>query len=167
MILFVVVDRFSKYAHFVPLAHPYIASRVARVFSEQNVHLHGIPETITCDQDVVFTSTFRKERFHLNGAKLQFSSAYHPQMEGQTEVVNHTVKMYLRCFIANYPESGLLGSHGQNFVITRLFIRHYKPHLSSFKVVYGRDPQCLLSYVPGASHVEVVESALLDRDKVG
>lgn len=69
-VLYVVVDRFSKYAHFVPLAHSYIASRVAQVFSYQIVRFHGIPETITCDQDVVFTSTFRKELFHLNGAKL-------------------------------------------------------------------------------------------------
>lgn len=101
-VLFVVVDRFSKYAHFIPLAHPYTAARVAQVFFEQIVRLHGIPETITCDRHVVFTCTFWKELFRLNGAKLQFSSAYHPQIDWQIEVVNRTVEMYLR-FVDNYP----------------------------------------------------------------
>ncbi|XP_068651589.1 uncharacterized protein [Aristolochia californica] len=73
-VLFVLVDRFSKYIHFIPLAHPYIATRVAQTFLEQIVRLHGIPESIMSDRDAVFTSTFWWELFRLSGTKLKFSS---------------------------------------------------------------------------------------------
>ncbi|XP_068638482.1 uncharacterized protein [Aristolochia californica] len=55
-VLFVVVDRFSKYGHFTPMAHPYTAAHVAQTFLEHNVRLHGIPESIVSDRDAVFTS---------------------------------------------------------------------------------------------------------------
>jgi hypothetical protein len=52
------VDRFSKYAHFIPLAHPYTAETVAKVFFADIVRLHGVPASIVSDRDVVFTSGF-------------------------------------------------------------------------------------------------------------
>lgn len=81
-VIFVVVDRFSKYAHFVPLSHPYTAPTVAHVFFDNIFKLHGLPESIVCDRDVTFTSTFWKELFRLSGTQLCFTSAYHPQSDG-------------------------------------------------------------------------------------
>lgn len=57
-VILVVVDRFSKYAHLVPLSHPYTAPTVARVFFDNILKLHGLPESIVCDRDVTFTSTY-------------------------------------------------------------------------------------------------------------
>lgn len=57
-VIFTIVDRFSKYAHFVPLAHPYTAGSVAWVFFDEVVRLHGFPCSIVSDRDPIFTSHF-------------------------------------------------------------------------------------------------------------
>jgi hypothetical protein len=73
-----VVDCFSKYAHFLPLGHPYIANSVMRLFFDNVVKLHGIPSSIVSDRDSVFTDQFWRELFSMASVKLQFSSAFHP-----------------------------------------------------------------------------------------
>ena len=57
-ILFVVVDRLSKYAHFIPMSHPYYAPKVAQVFFENVFKLHGMSRSIVCDRDSTFLSSF-------------------------------------------------------------------------------------------------------------
>jgi hypothetical protein len=73
-----VVDRFSKYAHFIALRQPYSAETVASIFFSEVVRLHGLPSTIVSDRDPVFTSTFWTTLFKLMGTKLHMSSAFHP-----------------------------------------------------------------------------------------
>jgi len=87
-VILTVVDRFSKFAHFIPLSHPYTAASVAWVFFQEIVRLHGLPSSIVSDSDPVFTSAFWKELFSLSGVKLQFTSAFHPQADGQSEATN-------------------------------------------------------------------------------
>jgi hypothetical protein len=87
-VILVVVDRFTKYAHFVPLHHPYTAPTVARAFIDSIVKLHGMPHSITSDRDAIFTSNFWKLLFKSLGTKLQFTTTYHPQTDGQSERVN-------------------------------------------------------------------------------
>lgn len=81
-VILVVVDCFTKYAHFLQMSHPYNAVSVARLFLSQVFKLHGMPATIVTDRDVTFTSSIWRELFRLHGTKLQFSSAYHPQSDG-------------------------------------------------------------------------------------
>lgn len=63
-VLSVVADRFSKFAHILPLSHSYIAVRVARLFFDHILKLHGLPETMVSDHDITFTRSFWTELFN-------------------------------------------------------------------------------------------------------
>jgi hypothetical protein len=94
--IFVVVDRFTKYSHFFRVKHPFTATSIAQVFLDNVVKLHGIPKSIVCDRDKVFTSSFWTPLFKLLKTDLRLSFAYHPQSDGQTERVNQCLEMFLR-----------------------------------------------------------------------
>jgi hypothetical protein len=162
--IFVVVARFSKYDHFTPLKHPYTAPQVAQTFFEVIFLLHGIPTSIVCDRDPVFTGIFWRELLHLHGTKFNFSSAYHPQTDGQTEVVNRTIEMYLRCFISSSPRQWAKWLPWVEYCYNTGF--HSATKHTPFEIVYGRPPPPLLPYIPGTTRSAAVEEALLSRDQV-
>ena len=86
--IFIVVDHLSKYAHFFALSYPFTTIGIARIFFDNIFKLLGLPKTIVSDRDKVFVITFWRELFALQGTKLQFSSAYHPQTNDQSEITN-------------------------------------------------------------------------------
>jgi len=92
----VVVDHFSKAAHFMALSHPYSPLTLAHAYLDNVFKLHECPTFVVSDRDKVFTSDFWKKFFTLQGVELKMSSAYHPHSDGQTEVVNRCLETYLR-----------------------------------------------------------------------
>lgn len=96
-VILVVVDRLTKYCHFMGLIHPYGASTVAQIFINQLIGYTAFSSSIASDRDAVFVSTLWQELFKQLGVTLCHSSSYHPQTNGQTEVVNRCIKSYLRC----------------------------------------------------------------------
>lgn len=130
-----VVDRFTKYAHFLPLKHPYTAQSVSRTFLDNVVKHHGLPKSIVIDRDRVFLNAFWKELFKLYDVKLARSTAYHPQTDGQTERVNQCLEMYLRCMTQAAPTKWIsLAELWYNSSF------HTALHCSPFKALYGYDP---------------------------
>ena len=76
--ILVVVDRFSKMAHFLPCSKTSNASKIAKLYFDEIVKLYGLPKTIVFNRDVRFMSYFWKTLWHLVGTKLKFSTAFHP-----------------------------------------------------------------------------------------
>jgi hypothetical protein len=101
--ILVIIDKSTKYAHFLPLAHPFTALSVAQVFVDNIYKLHGLPKAIISDRDKVFTSHLWKELFKLTDTTFNMSSSYHPQSDGQTERLNQCVETYLRCMTQACP----------------------------------------------------------------
>ena len=77
-VIMMVVDRFSKYAHFIALSHPYTVASVARAFFEGIVRLHGVPNSIVSDHDPVFTSNLWRDLFNCAVVKLHLSTMFQP-----------------------------------------------------------------------------------------
>lgn len=102
-VILVVVDRMTKYAHFIALAPPCTVMTIAEL-SWKRIHcLHGTLESIVTDRDRVFLSHFWQALFKLLGTQLHYSTTYHPQSDGQTERVNNCLENYLSCMVSNRP----------------------------------------------------------------
>ena len=97
--ILVVIERFSKMTHFIPYKQTNGGSHVAKLFFREVVKLHGLPSTIVFDRDVKFVSYFWKTLLKLFGTTLKFSYVFHPQIDGQTDVVNRSLCDMLRCLV--------------------------------------------------------------------
>nr|GFC94811.1 retrotransposable element Tf2 [Tanacetum cinerariifolium] len=82
--IWVVVDRLTKSAHFLPICKDYSVSRLAEIFQQEIVRLHGTPSAIVSDRDPRFASRFWKGLQKAWGTRLKFSTAFHPQTDGQS-----------------------------------------------------------------------------------
>ncbi|CAN6249028.1 unnamed protein product [Urochloa humidicola] len=135
----VVVDKFSKFAHFIPLKHPFTASSVASVFMQEVYRLHGMPKVIISDRDRVFTNQLWKALFALAQVQLSMSSSYHPQSDGQTERVNQCMETFLRCFVHACPSKWVDWIYLAEYWYNTSW--HSALGFSPFEVLYGYAPR--------------------------
>ena len=162
--IIVVVDRFSKGFHFGALPTQFTAFIVATLFMDTICKLHGFPRSIISDRDPIFISLFWKELFKMSDTTLRMSTAYHPQTDGQTEVMNRTLEQYLHSFVHHQPLSWFrflaLAEWSYNTS------QHASTGLTPYEVIYGKAPSTFSSYLRGSSRNDVVDSVLGTREEV-
>ena len=109
--LWVVIDRFTKMAHFLPLGkEKKTAANLAVIFAREVWKYQGLPMDIVSDRDSRFTSETWQEFLRLSGIRPRMSTAFHPQTDGQTERLNQTIEAYLQGFVGHEQDNwvGLL-----------------------------------------------------------
>jgi hypothetical protein len=161
--ILVVVDRFTKYAHFIGLSHPFTAAQVAQLFFDNIFKLHGCPTTIVSDRDPIFLNQFWQDFMKLQGVQLAYSSAYHPQSDGQTEVLNRCLESYLRCMVMDTPTRWFqwltLAEWWYNTTL------HSSIGMSPFEALYGISPPLHIPYIPNDSKLDSIEQLFHEREK--
>jgi transposase InsO family protein len=103
--IWIIVDRLTKTAYFLPVHTTYNAKKYAEIYLDQIVRLHGIPKMIISDRGAQFIARFWEQLQHALGTKLIRSSAYHPQTDGQTERVNQILQDMLRACVLQYDKN--------------------------------------------------------------
>ena len=160
-VIMTVVDRFSKGGHFGTLPTHFTAHMAAHLFIDLICKLHSFPRSLISDRDPLFLSKFWRELSKLSGTKLRMSMAYHPQSDGQSEVLNRVVEQYLRSFVHAKP------ANWHKFLSLAEWCystsRHSATGLTPYEVTYGKPPPAIPDYLPGTSDVEAVDFLLTSR----
>ncbi len=139
--ILVIVDRFSKEIIPVACSTELTSEGWAKILRDEVYAKHGMPQVIISDRGTVFISKFMKDLYGLLQIKGNFSTAYHPQTDGQTERVNQEVKKYLRMFVNH------LQTDWAEWLSLAAFAHNNRTHSSTgkspFEVNYGYNPAVL------------------------
>ncbi|MCO5603769.1 hypothetical protein L7F22_057921 [Adiantum nelumboides] len=134
--IWTMVDRFSKQAHFIPVRKAIKADHMARVFLAQIFKHHGMPKSIVSDRDPRMTGLFWRALFENLGTKVSFSSAYHPQTDGQSEIANSTILDLLKSYVSerqtDWEKYLPLVEYAYNNTV------HSTTGLAPFEIIYGK-----------------------------
>jgi hypothetical protein len=103
--IWVIVDRLTKVAHYIPIKMTYSGAKLVELYMSWIVCLHGVPKKIVSDRGSQFTSKFWEKLHESMDTKLNFSSAYHPQTDGQTKMTNQILEDMLRACALKYEKS--------------------------------------------------------------
>ncbi|KAL4025563.1 hypothetical protein IC575_013965 [Cucumis melo] len=135
-VIWVMVDRLAKSAHFVSGKSTYTASKWAQLYMSEIVRLHGVPLSIVSDRDARFTSKFWKGLQTAMGTRLDFSTAFHPQIDGQTEHLNQVLEYILRACALEFPGSWDSYLHLMEFAYNNSF--QATIGMTPFEALYGK-----------------------------
>ncbi|MCO5567368.1 hypothetical protein L7F22_021058 [Adiantum nelumboides] len=147
--IWTIVDRFSKQAHFIPIKKTIKAHQMATLFISQVFKYHGLPTSIVLDRDPRMTSNFWKGLFENLGTRLNFSSAYHSQTDGQSEIANLTVLDLLKTYVTEVDQRSQWEKYLPLIEYAYNNIVHTSTGKAPFEVIEGRSKSPLLLKVHG------------------
>ncbi|KAD2806136.1 hypothetical protein E3N88_39513 [Mikania micrantha] len=134
--IWVIVDRLTKSAHFIPIREDYSMDRLAKLYINEIVSRHGIPISIISDRDSRFTSRFWQTLQNALGTQINMSTAYHPQTDGQTERTNQTLEDMLRSCVIDFGGSWDVHLPLVEFSYNNSY--HTSIKCAPFEALYGR-----------------------------
>ena len=142
--IWVVVDRLTKVAHFIPVKTTYTNATLAKIYMTRIVCMHGVPRTIVSDRGTQFTSKFWNPLHQTLGTRLEFSTAFHPQIDEQTERVNQILEDMLRACALDYGSSWDDNLPYAEFSYNNSYQASLK--MAPFEALYGRRCRTLLMW---------------------
>ena len=101
--IMVMVDKLTKAAYFIPVKSTHKIDDIAKIFMQEILKLYGLPKAIVSNRDVKFTSNFWKGLFIDFGTKINLSTPYHPQTDGQTQRINQVLQYMLHMYMMEKP----------------------------------------------------------------
>jgi transposase InsO family protein len=136
--IWVIMDRLTKVAHFIPVKMMYSEAKLAELYMSQIVCLHGVPKRIMSDRGSQLTSKFWEKCHESMDTKINFSSAYHPQTDSQTERTNQILEDMLRACALKYGKSWDKSLPYAKFSYNNSYQANIE--MAPFEALYGR--QC-------------------------
>ena len=134
--IWVIVDRLTKSAHFLAIKETDRMERLTRIYIKEVVSRHGVPISIISDQDARFTSNFWKSLQKSLGTRLDMSTAYHPQTDGQSERTIQTLEDMLRACVVDFGNNGEIHLSLVKFSYNNSY--HTSIKAAPFEALYGR-----------------------------
>ena len=134
--MWVIVDRLTKFAHFLAINMTFSLDKLARLYVNEVVSRHGVPMSIVSDRDPRFTSRFWKQLQRALGTKLNFSTAFHPQTDGQSERTIQTLEDMLRACVIEFT-----GSWDEHLPLIEFAYNnsyHSSIEMAPYEALYGR-----------------------------
>ncbi|CAI8593090.1 unnamed protein product [Vicia faba] len=105
IVIWVICDLLTKFVHFIALPTKFCAKALTSLFPVEVFCFHGLPKSIVSDRDPLFLRNFWHKFFKKQGTTLKYNTAYHPEIDGQTEVVNRSLEIYLCCLVGDHPHN--------------------------------------------------------------
>jgi hypothetical protein len=134
--IWVIVDRLTKVAHFITVKTTYSGAKLAELYMSRIMCLHGVPKKIVSDRDSQLASKFWEKVHESMDTKLNFSSAYHPQTDGQMERTNQILEDMLRACVLKYGKSWDKSLPYAEFSYNNSYQASIE--MAPFEVLYGR-----------------------------
>jgi len=148
--IMVVVDRFSKMAHFIPTKDEATTQKTGRLFFTHVFKHHGLPKDIVSDRDPKFTSKFWRALWKRMGSGLKMSTSFRPQTDGQTERVNLVIQQFLRNYVVANQQDWVDHLELAEFCYNNL--KHSATGSTPFQMVTGKSPIVPMTWAAHGQH---------------